>query len=197
MRIDILLVVAALLGSVYSDTECFRSIFTKCSRQVLNPGNLDTRPSLCDDLRNQMVCIADRALLCDMRFFREALRVGAIYDEICAEGDFNNILFEREKECYKKAIDHKDCTDPIEVIRGNQEACGVLNFYKSCVIERVEEQCGAPTLDFFSYLFDAHIKLARGVCHEVILPADEDDNSPDNLGRLNPFQIVTPLFMFE
>ncbi|GBM89530.1 hypothetical protein AVEN_188297-1 [Araneus ventricosus] len=207
MRTYILLAVAALLGSAYSDNECFKSIFTACPRHVLNPHDMEKPPTLCNDFKNQMNCLVNEAYLCDMRFLREALQVNVVYDEVCTEGEYLHILFERERECYKQAIEDNDCNEPINeifnhttidtIIRGNQEACGVLDFYENCVIQRVEEKCGVPTLDFFSYLFDAQVKLAKGVCHEVIHRADENDKSPHNLGLLNPLAIIKPLFVSE
>ncbi|GBL82867.1 hypothetical protein AVEN_106384-1 [Araneus ventricosus] len=121
----------------------------------------------------------------------------------CAE----RLIIKKEKKCFQDAVMDKKCSDPIasalsgasnlrELVLKNKEACGLLEFYSDCIVERVVHYCGPHAKDLFSYLFDRLLKLGQCMCDEIILPADENDDRFDNLGQLDAFNFILPFFVY-
>ncbi|XP_055940005.1 uncharacterized protein LOC129969454 isoform X2 [Argiope bruennichi] len=164
-------------------------------------------PELCNDLKPRYDCFADRAVECKMGLAKDANQVKQIIAETCTEGTILNKLVKKEKKCFQDAFMDQKCSDPIvavlngasnfkEIVLKNKEACKLLEFYSECIVERVVHYCGPNSKDLFSYLFDRLFKLGRSMCNDVILPADENDESFGNLGQLDAFNFIIPFFMY-
>ncbi|KAF8792361.1 uncharacterized protein LOC129969695 [Argiope bruennichi] len=207
MHLLILFATGVLIGSAYCDNECFSSVFIDCARSTLNLGNDEDKPTLCNHLKKQFDCLKGKAASCGMSFTKEAENVSEILKQMCTKGNAINTEFERQKKCFKAAMDEKKCNEPIdkimetaetidEIISSNKEACRQINTYSKCIVESVERRCGGPNQKFFSSLFDPMMKFGKAVCEQLVAPVDEKMDEYKNVGLLSPYAIIPSFFIY-
>ncbi|KAF8791990.1 hypothetical protein HNY73_003644 [Argiope bruennichi] len=89
----------------------------------------------------------------------------------------------------------KDRLEVKDIVLGQKETCKLVDAFSDCAFKNVENKCGKSTVGIFSSLFDPLIRMSRGLCEEVIIPADENDGFPDNPGMLSGIYITTLFFI--
>ncbi|CAL1280625.1 unnamed protein product [Larinioides sclopetarius] len=197
----------AWIGSVFCDNQCFTSVFTDCARSTLGFEDSDDTPTLCKHLKKQFDCLSEKAVICRMGFSKEAQKVSEILKQMCTKGNTINAEFERQKKCFKTAVDERKCHDPMdkilgtgetlkEMIRSNKEACKQLDSYSRCIVSSVETKCGRSNKNFFSSLFDPMMKFGQAVCDQLVTPADENTNEPRNVALISPIAIIPSFFIY-
>ncbi|GBL82870.1 hypothetical protein AVEN_106387-1 [Araneus ventricosus] len=207
MQLLCLFVAGALIGSVHCDNQCFTSVFTDCGRSTLDLDDADDMPTLCNHLKKQFYCLTEKAVRCRMGFSREAKNVSEILKQMCTKGNAINTEFERQKKCFKAAVDERKCNDPIdeilgtgetlkEMIRSNKEACKQLDSYSRCIVGSVETKCGGSNKNFFSTLFHPMITFGQAVCDQLVTPADENTKELKSVALISPFAIIPSFFIY-
>ncbi|KAF8770467.1 hypothetical protein HNY73_017993 [Argiope bruennichi] len=185
----------ALIGSVYCDNECFRSVFD-CKGSSENS-------TMCSAGRKQFGCILNKAIECKMGFTEDAKKVMKLMENTCTEGKAMTRLFNQNQKCFNLSINDKKCKSIIEniildnsmnFIQTNKLLCRKLDTYTECIIESVVDNCGRGVKSFFSHIFDRLVTLSRSICDEIILPADDTDEDDDNVGNFSPFSILVNFF---
>ncbi|CAL1280621.1 unnamed protein product [Larinioides sclopetarius] len=158
-------------------------------------------------LKKQFDCLSEKAVICRMGFSKEAQKVSEILKQMCTKGNTINAEFERQKKCFKTAVDERKCHDPMdkilgtgetlkEMIRSNKEACKQLDSYSRCIVSSVETKCGRSNKNFFSSLFDPMMKFGQAVCDQLVTPADENTNEPRNVALISPIAIIPSFFIY-
>ncbi|CAL1296777.1 unnamed protein product [Larinioides sclopetarius] len=199
MKFLILFAVAAFVGSVHCDQECFRAVFKECVREPVP----QERMELCDEIKFQIDCVYRKAYKCKMPFWNDVLELYNGIEVACTLKEW----FDKDKACYMKAINDSVCVEPInevmrdlktpeDFIRANKKVCNLFGSYSTCVQEDVEKNCHGTVLsnNFFSNVYGTHLKLSNSLCEQLILPADEKDSRPDNFGMINVYASVAAIF---
>ncbi|XP_055953376.1 uncharacterized protein LOC129989080 [Argiope bruennichi] len=200
MKYLVLFAVAALFGCVQCDKECFRGVFKECMRE---PVPTD-RMTLCDEFKYQIDCVARVANKCNMPFKEDADQLKRSVTTLCSL-DGMKAWFDTEKACFKKSVNDKQCTGPLDeatsnlktsedFIRANKKVCKLFEPYSNCVEEKVEKNCGTAAQHLFDWIYKPFRSMSNSLCEELILPADEKDSRPDNFGLLNIYFTVVGVF---
>ncbi|GBM89056.1 hypothetical protein AVEN_241282-1 [Araneus ventricosus] len=156
-------------------------------------------------IKKQLYCLAEKSIKCGMGFSEAAINVSRNLKHLCANGTVMNTEFEQHKKCFSEAGMSQVCFEPIDfvmqdrldakdVVLGQKITCKLLDVFSSCVVKSVEDECGESTVDFFSSLLDPLVRLSKGLCEEIIFPANENDDRPDNPGLMSVYQIIAVFF---
>ncbi|CAL1296780.1 unnamed protein product [Larinioides sclopetarius] len=199
MKFLLLFTIAAFVGSVHCDQECFRTVFKECVKEPVP----QERMELCYEIKQQIICVSEKARECQMPFKSDAVGLYRGVELACTVPGH----FDKDKACYMRAINDSVCVEPInevmrdlktteDFIRANKKICNLFGSYSNCVQKNVEKNCHGTTLsiNLFKDIFKPHFGLSKSLCEELIIPADENDNRPDNYGMINVFASLVAIF---
>ncbi|XP_055951557.1 uncharacterized protein LOC129987621 [Argiope bruennichi] len=200
MRFLILFAVGALFGCVQCDKECFRAVFKECIKEPIPSERL----TLCDETKNIVECISRFADKCKMDFRVDAEYFNTAVQRVCKGGSLRK-LFDEEKACYKAAVSDSECDGPIkkalnnaktteEIVKANKKVCKLFKPFSVCVGKKVTKNCGIASRILFDSLYNPYQSLSNSLCEQLVLPANEKEDRPDNFGLISSYSSLTEMF---
>ncbi|KAF8770432.1 hypothetical protein HNY73_017962 [Argiope bruennichi] len=133
--------------------------------------------------KQEMYCIANPAIECDMSFKDKAEYLKQIWERICEKNTHIHKELDANVECFMKGVAEPKCTKSVANLMKEdkyddmndlqKEACRHFEETKECQLQSIIDNCGKNVATLYKTVFGPVADVERAVCDDVILPAED------------------------
>ncbi|CAL1290809.1 unnamed protein product [Larinioides sclopetarius] len=183
MNFFVLFGVTVLFGIVkcLDKGDCWRYKSIECTFNLIGREKDD---SFCGRHKQEMYCIANPAIECDMSFKSKAEYLKHIWERICEKNTNIHRELDANVDCFMKGVSDPKCTKSVANLMKNdeyedmndlqKEACRHFEETKDCQLQSIIDNCGKSVAVLYKTVFGPVIDVERAVCDDVILPSKDN-----------------------